>query len=222
MGKFLLVDYTGKIAATGELFDTTVEEEAKEADSYHEEHAYKPALVILGKRMIVKGVEEVLERLEPGKEETISVQPEKAFGARDPQAIKTIPIAKFHEKQIEPAPGMFVDVGGIAAKVQSVSGGRVRVDFNNPLAGRELIYKIRLVKVLEDVKEKADAVLDYLGLEGKAELREGRLVVETAQAVDSRAKEFLGGKIRDLLEEVKEVEFVPVTAKKAEAEAVPK
>jgi FKBP-type peptidyl-prolyl cis-trans isomerase SlyD len=41
----------------------------------------------------------------------------------------------------------------------SVGAGRVRVDFNNPLAGKDLIYKFTVKEIVEDKVEKAKAVV---------------------------------------------------------------
>jgi hypothetical protein len=53
---------------------------------------------------------------------------------------------------VTPVPGATFEVEGRIARIQSVSGGRVRVDLNHPLAGKELEYKVKVVS--EATKEK--------------------------------------------------------------------
>jgi FKBP-type peptidyl-prolyl cis-trans isomerase 2 len=46
-----------------------------------------------------------------------------------------------------PYPGMIVSVNRLRGKVLSVSGGRVRVDFNHPLAGKTLRFDVEVVEI---------------------------------------------------------------------------
>ncbi|MFA6398873.1 MAG: hypothetical protein WCW44_00750, partial [archaeon] len=52
-----------------------------------------------------------------------------------------------------PYPGLVVRIGNAIGKVQSVGSGRVRIDFNHPLAGRDVEYHVRLEKEYKDKKE---------------------------------------------------------------------
>ena len=47
------------------------------------------------------------------------------------------------------------------ARVMSVTGGRVLVDFNNPLAGKEIDYEFKIIKKITDETEKINALQDY-------------------------------------------------------------
>lgn len=207
-GDFLLVDYIGRVVSSHEIFDTTVEKAAREGRVYHEGNEYKPALIIIGKGMIVKGVEEALEKMEKeGEEATITLQPEKAFGRRDAGLVKTVPYAVFREKNIEPAPGMLVDIAGMAAKIQSASGGRVRLDFNHPLAGREVTYWVKIVKLITLPEERIEAFMQHFRVKGKHRFVEGKLVFELENEADGKVKAFLEKEVKGLVPEVKSVEF---------------
>src|SRR3989338_11697710 len=48
------------------------------------------------------------------------------------------------------------------AKILSVSGGRIIADFNNPIAGKTVIYNVDITRKIEDVGEKAKAFMDFL------------------------------------------------------------
>ena len=76
--------------------------------------------------------------------------------------IKTIPIKVFLEKQILPKAGMVLNIDDYLVRVISVSGGRVLADFNNPLAGKDIRYKFKILKIVEDEKEKCEAVIENL------------------------------------------------------------
>ena len=75
--------------------------------------------------------------------------------------IKIIPIKVFHEKQMNPYPGMSIQLDNYIAKILSVSGGRVTVDFNNPLAGKDVDYEFTIKRKIEDDKEKVNALQDF-------------------------------------------------------------
>lgn len=206
-GDFLLVDYTGRVTATHEVFDTTVKEHATHPHG-HEKVNYGPVLVILGEGMIVDGVEHKLEGMQEGQQASVTLDPRDAFGIRSPDYIKTMPLSKFHEMKIEPAPGMFVEIAGMAAKVQSVTGGRVRVDFNNPLAGRQVSYDIKLVKHVTDVQEMLNLLLKNLGLESSHSYTEGKLQLAVEKELAENFRKLLSERITKLIPQVKEVVFI--------------
>ncbi|RLF75199.1 peptidylprolyl isomerase, partial [Thermococci archaeon] len=122
--------YTGKIKETGEIFDTTYEDVAKEAGIYNEKGIYGPVPIAVGAGHVIKGLDEALEGLEVGKKYTLEIPPEKAFGKRDPKLIKTFTIGQFRRQGIYPFPGLDVEIETDSGKklkgrVMSVSSGRV-------------------------------------------------------------------------------------------------
>ncbi|QGR18726.1 peptidylprolyl isomerase [Stygiolobus azoricus] len=162
---FVYIDYVAKIKDTGEIFDTTIEEEAKKANIYDNEKIYKPKLVILGEGAVIKGLEDALYQMSVGEEKEIEIPPEKAYGERDPNKVKTMSLGELRKQGIRPYPNMMLRMSnGSIAVVKSVTGGRVVLDYNHPLAGRTLIYKIKVVKVAETELDKVKALLErYFG-----------------------------------------------------------
>ncbi len=153
---FVEIEFTGK--ANNEIFDTTNKEEAKKIGL---ETDVKPWIISIGNQMLVKGFDDSLEGKEIGKEYSIKLEPEKAFGKRNPSLIRTVPIKIFHEKQMNPIPGMTIQLDNYIAKILSVSGGRVIVDFNNPLAGKEIEYNFKILRKIDDDKEKVNALQEF-------------------------------------------------------------
>jgi len=66
-----LVDYTAKVKDTGEVFETTSEEEAKKHSLHEHNIKYQPKLVSVGESWIIKGVDEALEKTSVGDKKTI-------------------------------------------------------------------------------------------------------------------------------------------------------
>ena len=157
--------YTGRIKETGEIFDTTYEDVAKEAGIYSEKGIYGPVPIAVGAGHVIKGLDEALEGLEVGKKCTIEVPPEKAFGRRDPKLIKTFTIGQFRRQGIHPFPGLDVEIETESGKklkgrVMSVSSGRVRVDFNHPYAGKTVVYEVEVLEKIDDPIEKVKALIE--------------------------------------------------------------
>jgi len=149
----------GKVKETGEVFDTTIEEIAKKERLYKEGEIYEPKLVVLGEGWILKALEEEILKLDVGKKSTIEIPPEKAFGPRDPNKVKLVPLRRLVAKGITPQVGMRIEYEGKMATVRTVGAGRVQLDFNPPLAGKTLLYEVTIQKKLETKTEKINALI---------------------------------------------------------------
>jgi len=158
-GDFVIVDYVARVEETGEIVDLTLEDVAKKEKIYREDGIYKPKLVIVGEGWFIKGFEEGLIGLEVGKKAEIRVPPEKGFGERDPKKIKVVPLREFRKSGVTPRPGMRVTINGKVGTIRTVTSGRVRVDFNHPLAGKTIIYEVYVRKKLTDDLEKIKAII---------------------------------------------------------------
>jgi FKBP-type peptidyl-prolyl cis-trans isomerase SlyD len=159
-GDFVEIEFTGKNKATGEIFDTNDIDEAKKINPKVEDT--KPLLTCIGQGFIVKGFDEALEGAEVGKKKKISLTPEKAFGPRNPSLVRMIPMKIFTAQKVYPQAGMTIALDNALVKVINVSGGRVLVDFNNPLAGKEIEYEFVVKKIIMDTKEKVNALQNML------------------------------------------------------------
>jgi len=159
-GDFIEIEFTGKIKDTGEVFDTTYKKIAEDAGLKIKE--IKPFTFAVGHHMLPKGFDDDFEGKDVGKSYTLDLKPEKAFGKRDKSLIKMIPTKLFHEQKINPYRGLQLNLDGQIVRVLSSSGGRTMVDFNNPLAGKEIIYDYTITKEIKDDMEKVNALQDFL------------------------------------------------------------
>ncbi len=157
-GDFLLIEYTVRVKETGTIIDTTNEELAKKENIYESGRVYGPILVVLGKGWINSVVEEALKDMDIGSEKEVEVPPEKAFGRRDPSKVKVFSIREFRRRNIDVKVGDVIEVGGARGIVKSISGGRVVVDFNHPLADKTLVFKVKVVDKLEKLEDKVRAL----------------------------------------------------------------
>ncbi len=158
-GDFVLVDHVGKVKETGDVFDTTTEETAKKEHLYKEGEIYEPKLVVIGEGWVLKALDESLITMEVGKISIVEIPPEKAFGERDPEKVKRVPLRQLTAKGITPSLGMRVEHNGKMATVRTIGAGRVLLDFNPPLAGKTLVYEVTVQKKLKTRKVKMAALI---------------------------------------------------------------
>jgi len=162
-GDFIELDYTGRIKDDKIVFDTTVEQVAKDSRIFSQKYKYKPIIICVGETHVVQGLDHTLMGKNLGKF-TVEVKAEHAFGKKSAELLKLIPLKLFKKDNIQPYVGLEVNVDGMLGIVRTVSGGRIIVDFNHPLAGRDLVYDVDIKRVVADPLEKTRAVLELLGI----------------------------------------------------------
>ena len=159
-GDFIKINFTGKIKSTGDVYNTTIEEIAQEAGILDENSAYKPFTIIVGKTQLFSEIEDSLIGAEVGDKRTVEVPCENAFGQRDPKLIQIMHAREFKKQGINPTPGLPVQSNGTTGKILTVNGGRVKVDFNNELAGKDLICEVEVCEVIEDDDAKIIGIIE--------------------------------------------------------------
>ena len=158
-GSLLLVDYTAKVKDTGEVFETTSEEEAKKHSLHEHDIKYQPKLVSVGESWIIKGVDEALEKTSVGDKKTIEVTPAKGFGERDAGKVRKIPLRKLGEDAEKVSIGDRIEVDGKNGIVRFIGAGRVQIDYNHRFAGKTVLYDINVLKELKTDDEKTSGIL---------------------------------------------------------------
>jgi FKBP-type peptidyl-prolyl cis-trans isomerase SlyD len=219
---FIEIEFTGRVK-NGEIFDSNIKKDLKKADLDIEP---KPFIFSLGEGMFLKGIEDFLTGKDVGKYE-IELPPEKAFGVRDGKLIKIVPSNIFKQRKLSPFPGVMFNFDGRMAKVLSVSGGRITMDFNNPVAGKTVVYNINVLRKVNDINEKTKAFIDFLfrkdfkfKIDNKKLILEAeKNIVNIIEAFKDKFKEILGLEltVKEVEEGVKEkTSEVPDTAKKSQ------
>ncbi len=171
---FIEINFTARLKE-GDIFDSNIKKDIEKAGLKTKP---EPFIFALGQGMFLKSVDDFLIGKEPGETYEVELSPEKAFGIRDTKLIQLIPLAVFKKHNLKAVPGMIYNFDGRLAKVLSVSGGRIRVDFNHPLAGKEVKYKIKINKKIGDNKEKIKAMNKFLfKKEFKFEIKDKKLIM---------------------------------------------
>ena len=206
---FIELEYTGTIKEDNILFDTTDEQLAKDNDLFNETMSYGPTILCLGEGQTMKGLDEELIDKETEKEYTIELPAEKAFGKKDPKLIQLIPTSKFSQQKIRPMPGLQLNIDGLMGMVKTVSGGRTLVDFNHPLSGKDVVYKVKINKIVTDDLEKVKAYLKVsLNLKDVDVKIEGGIAkASLKKEIPKEAGEMLNKKITELVPDIKKLEL---------------
>ena len=158
-GSLILIDYTAKVKDSDEVFETTIEENAKKSNLYDPGIKYEPRLVSIGEGWVLKGLDEVLSTAKIGDILDVDIIPDKAFGLRDPNKVRMIPQRKFGDKADEIKAGDPVDIDDRRGFVRFIGSGRVQVDFNHRLAGKTLNYNVNVLKIIKTDQEKASSLI---------------------------------------------------------------
>ena len=209
---FIEIEYTGRIKENDEVFDTT-DKAVAEKNELHG-HDFGPKIICIGEEHILKGLDKNLEGRDVGNEYEFILKPEEAFGNKNANLIQLIPTNKFKQQKIQPIPGMQLNIDGMFGTIKTVSGGRTLVDFNHPLAGKEVLYKIKVNKKITEDKEKLDACIKLnLGSDFKSEIKESSAEIALKADVPKEVKEELKEKIKEFIPSIKNINF---TSKKQE------
>jgi len=118
-------------------------------------------VVAIGQGMVVKGFDKELENKELNKDYAVNIKSAEAFGPRNRDLIRTLSLKAFTQQNINPYPGMILALDNNIVKIIAVSGARVIVDFNNPLSGKDLKYNFKIIRIVEEEKEKIESLLKF-------------------------------------------------------------
>jgi len=111
----------------------------------------QPLSFVLGDGSLDKGLELALIGLRAGARQRLTLMPGQAFGERDESAIQLVPKSRFPEDMNLEA-GQIIGFAGengeeVAGAIVAIEDQEVSVDFNHPLAGREISFDVQILNV---------------------------------------------------------------------------
>ncbi len=142
------------------LFDTTDEEKAEEEEIYNEDASYGPTPFVIEEGEILEGFYKALLESEVGEEKSVEVPPDEGIGNRDPGKIELFSRRELDRKGIDPVVGKEVEIDDRRGTVIQATAGRIRIDFNHPLAGKTLRYDFEIVDKPEEEEEIVKAIFE--------------------------------------------------------------
>jgi len=183
---FIRLNYTGRLDS-GEVFDTTEETIAKKEHLHL--HDLKPVIVCVGNNFLVESLDQDFIGKKLGR---YTIKISEAFGKKRVNLLTLIPISAFKKENIKPMPGLEVNIDGNRGLVKTVSGGRIIVDFNHPLAGRNVSYNYEIIELVNDKKEQVDSLLPK---EIKTEFKDDTVIIKSK--VPEELKKIISKQLED-------------------------
>ncbi len=225
-GDIVKVHYTA--FQDNEVVETTKEEVAVKEGIFDEKRKYQAAIAVIGERNFFEKVDNELKNMSVGEKKRIKLEPKEAFGERNDELVRVVALKEFKKRNITPFPGLVVDLNGLKGRVQSVSGGRVRVDFNHPLAGKEIEFELEVIEKIEGDENKANALVEkffsFARDDIKFEFKENALIVEAPAhklvGVEGLKRAFAKAALKST--KAKEVKFVESFTEELLKETEPK
>lgn len=160
-GQIIRLSYDMWLENVEGVFDTTDRDRASESGIFNPQHNYGPIITIVGAGRVVPGLEKAIkEQGKVGEWVEVDLSPEEAYGPRDPKKIETVPMQRFKQSKVKPEVGARIQYKNRPATISRVAGGRVWVDTNSPLAGREVKYRFKIDEVVEGTEERVKALLE--------------------------------------------------------------
>jgi peptidylprolyl isomerase len=136
-GNTIKVEYEGKLE-DGTIFDSS-------------EKQGQPLQFEAGNGKVVKGFDEAVLGMELNEEKEITLTPENAYGSRKEEMVIKLPRSQFPQDK-ELKKGMMFIMGTpqghqLPAVIMDAGENEVTVDMNHPLAGKTLIFKVKVVEI---------------------------------------------------------------------------
>ncbi len=156
-GDFVRIAYTARTVEDGQLVDTT-DESVAEDEGVADQGEFEPRVIVLGEGHLFPQVEDAIRGKEVGDEGTVVVTAEEAFGEYDEEEVRTVSADKIDED--DRYPGARIQIDGQQGVLETIIGGRARVDFNHPLAGEDIEYDFEILGTVEDDLEQARGLLN--------------------------------------------------------------
>jgi len=138
-----------------------IEYEVKEAGSSEIVDSNKgaqPLEFVTGKGQIIPGLEKALEGMSEGESADILVKAEDAYGEVNPEAVQTLPIEQFEGVDLKEGMTLYgqgEDGQTVQVVVKSFNDKEVTIDFNHPLAGKDLMFSVKVLSERDATDEEA-------------------------------------------------------------------
>lgn len=134
-GRKVAVHYRGTLD-TGEEFDSSQDRE--------------PLEFVVGAGDLIPGFEKAIVGMEPGQEKSVTLEPEDAYGPYEDELVVEGPRNSFPDGELKLGQSFTVhlrDGQEAEGRVVRIQGDTVALDFNHPLAGKRLTFRLRVVSV---------------------------------------------------------------------------
>jgi FKBP-type peptidyl-prolyl cis-trans isomerase SlyD len=140
----VVVSINYSLTVDGEVVDSTEGDE--------------PLQFLQGHQNIIPGLERELSGMRVGDSKQVVVTPAEAYGEVDPENIVDVPRSEF-PSEIPLEPGTELEVKNadnevLSATIAEINSDTVKLDFNHPLAGKQLTFDVTIVDLRQATEEE--------------------------------------------------------------------
>jgi FKBP-type peptidyl-prolyl cis-trans isomerase SlyD len=117
-----------------------------------------PLVFMFGKGQIIPGLENGIKEMTIGDKGDILVQPADAYGEYNAEATQEVPKEQFAGIDLEKGMTLYgqgEDGGTVQVIVKEIKDENIIIDFNHPLAGKELMFSVAINNVRDASAEEA-------------------------------------------------------------------
>lgn len=108
-----------------------------------------PMSIEIGSGKLIKGLDKEILGMTEGEEKSVEVSPEEGYGVEDPKLVINIPYETFTKNNLDPQVGMMLKTSKGNGYITQVFDKDVEVNFNHPLAGKNLTFDVSIVEIVK-------------------------------------------------------------------------
>ena len=142
------INYTWSSEEEG-IFDTSIEETAKEAWTYNEQRPYEPLEFTVWAWMMIPWMETWVVWMKLNESKTLTIPAAEAYGEWTEDRVQELPAGNFVDAGITPTVGEMYNFGIAQWKVLEVTDELIKLDFNNPLAWQTLTFEVSVTDIVK-------------------------------------------------------------------------
>ena len=137
----------------------SIEYEVKDGDKVVDSNVGgEPLVFMFGKGQIIPGLENGIVNMAIGERGDILVNPTDAYGEYNDEATQEVPADQFAGIELDLGMTLYgqgEDGGTVQVTVKELKGETVVIDFNHPLAGKELMFSVAINNIRDASAEEA-------------------------------------------------------------------
>jgi len=137
----------------------SIEYEVKDGDTIVDSNiGGTPLVFMFGKGQIIPGLESAIANMSIGEKAEVLVKAEDAYGQYNAEAKQEVPKDQFAGIDLEVGMSLYgqgEDGGTVQVIVQEIGADNVIIDFNHPLAGKDLSFNVSINNIREASTDEA-------------------------------------------------------------------
>ena len=148
----------------------SIEYEVRDGDKVIDSNVNQEPLVFMyGKEQIIPGLEAGIRDMKVGERADILVKAADAYGEYNPEATQELPKEQFAGIDLQEGMTLYgqgEDGSTVQVVVKKINDSSVVVDFNHPLAGKDLMFSVTLNSVRDATPQEAATGMPAENLQG--------------------------------------------------------